>query len=160
LEINTAVVKVPMKEHERENDIKDDIIKDYNFIIRESALLTTVSGFLFGFLLNISINTPKGFGPLDSIVLMISLFAITLAVSLFAMPVVYHHLQYPYRDLEKFKLGSHRFIKFGIVPAAITLYLGLDLGLELGLKLGFPSMNFNYLGIPFAFIYIFFRERK
>jgi hypothetical protein len=45
------------------------------------------------------------------------------------------------------------------------LYLGLDLGLELGLKLGFPSMNFNYLGfiiagIPFAFIYIFFRERK
>ena len=71
LEINTAVVKVPMKEHERENDIKDDIIKDYNSIIRESALLTTVSGFLFGFLLNISINTPKGFGPLDSIVLMI-----------------------------------------------------------------------------------------
>jgi hypothetical protein len=58
-------VKVPMKEHERENDIKDDIIKDYNSIIRESALLTTVSGFLFGFLLNISINTPKGFGPND-----------------------------------------------------------------------------------------------
>ncbi len=66
---------------------------------------------------------------------MISLFAITLAVSLFAMPVVYNHLQYPYRDLKKFKLRSHRFIKFGIVPAAITLYLGLDLGLEPGLKL-------------------------
>jgi hypothetical protein len=155
-----------MEEREREkNDIKDDIIRDYNSIIRESALLTTVSGFLFGFLLNISINTPKGFGPLDSIVLMISLFAITLAVSLFAMPVVYHHLQYPYRDLEKFKLRSHRFIKFGIVPAAITLYLGLDLGLDLGLKLGFPSMNFDYLGfiiagIPFVFIYILFKERK
>ena len=150
---------------EGKNATKDDIIRDYNSIIRESALLTTVSGFLFGFLLNISINTPKGFGPLDSIVLMISLFAITLAVSLFAMPVVYHHLQYPYRDLEKFKLRSHKFIKFGIVPAAITLYLGLELGLELGLKLGFPSMNFDYLGfiiagIPFAFIYIFFRERK
>src|ERR671939_1943350 len=116
------VAKLYMKEHERENnDIKDDIIRDYNSIIRESALLTTVSGFLFGFLLNISINTPRGFGSLDSIVLMISLFAITLAVSLFAMPVVYHHLQYPYRDLEKFKLRSHRFIKFGIVPAAITL---------------------------------------
>jgi hypothetical protein len=76
------------------------------------------------------------------------------------MPVVYHHLQYPYRDLQKFKLRSHKFIKFGIVPAAITLYLGL----ELGLKLGFPSMNFDYLGfiiagIPFAFIYIFFREK-
>ena len=82
------------KEHNNEKYIKDDIIKDYNAIIRESALLTTVSGFLFGFLLNISINTPKGFGPLDSIVLMIALFAIPLAVSLFAMPVVYHHLQY------------------------------------------------------------------
>jgi hypothetical protein len=44
-----AVVKLTMKEHERENNIKDDIIKDYNSIIRESALLTTVSGFLFGF---------------------------------------------------------------------------------------------------------------
>jgi hypothetical protein len=95
---------------------------------------------------------------------MISLFAITLAVSLFAMPVVYHHVQYPYRDLEKFKLRSHRFIKFGIIPAAITLYLGLELGLQL-LKLGFPSMNFDYLGfiiagIPFAFIYFLFRQRK
>jgi hypothetical protein len=51
-----------MEEPERENnDIKDDIIRDYNSIIRESVLLTTVSGFLFGFLLNISINTPKGF---------------------------------------------------------------------------------------------------
>jgi hypothetical protein len=68
---------------------------------------------------------------------MISLFAITLAVSLFAMPVVYHHVQYPYRDLEKFKLRSHRFIKFGIIPAAIILYLGLELGLQLGLNLDF-----------------------
>jgi hypothetical protein len=75
-----------MKEHERGiNDIKDDIIRDYNSIIRDSALLATVSGFLFGFLLNISLNAPRGFGPLDSIVIMISLFAITLAVSLFAM---------------------------------------------------------------------------
>jgi hypothetical protein len=126
-----TVAKQHMEEHEKENnDIKDDIIRDYNSIIRESALLTTVSGFLFGFLLNISLNTPKGFGPLDSIVLMISLFAITLAVSLFAMPVVYHHLQYPYRDLEKFKLRSHRFIKFGIVPAAITLYSWIGAGFK------------------------------
>ena len=57
---NTAAAKTSMKEHERENnDIKDDIIRDYNSIIRESALLTTVSGFLFGFLLNISINTQR-----------------------------------------------------------------------------------------------------
>jgi hypothetical protein len=95
---------------------------------------------------------------------MIPHFAITLTVSLFAMPVVYHHLQYPHRD-QKFKLRSHKFVKFGIVPAAITLYLGLELRLELGLKLGFASMNFDYFGfiiagIPFAFIYIFETESR
>jgi hypothetical protein len=61
------------------NDIKDEIIRDYNSIITESAPLTTISGFLFRFLLNISLNMPRGFSPLDSIVLIISLFAITLA---------------------------------------------------------------------------------
>ena len=25
------------------------------------------------------------------------------------MPVIYHHLQYPYKNLEKFKVRSHRF---------------------------------------------------
>src|SRR5919202_1807900 len=107
-----------------QEEAKEDVIKDYDSVIRESSLLTTVCGFLFGFLLNISINTPKGFAAEDSIVLMIALFSITFAVAFFAMLVVYHHLQYPYSDLEKFKLRSHKFVKFGIVPAAFTLYLG------------------------------------
>lgn len=86
------------------DNIKDDKIRqtngenDFNnqsTILKESALLTTVSGFLFGFLLNISINTPVGFTEEDSIILMIALFCITFAISLFVMPVVYHHLQYP-----------------------------------------------------------------
>ena len=34
-----------------EEDVKDDVIKDYDSVIRESSLLTTVCGFLFGFLL-------------------------------------------------------------------------------------------------------------
>src|SRR5215212_8164211 len=156
-----AEVLTAGEEQTKRNGIKDDLVKDYDAIIRESALLTTASGFLFGFLLNISINTPTGFTTIHSIVLMIALFSITLAVSFFAMPVVYHHLQYPYSDLEKFKLRSHKFVKFGIVPAALTLYLGLDLGL----KLGFPSINTGYLAfmlaaIPFIFIIILFRERK
>ena len=67
------------KEQNGEN-VKNDIIKDYNSILRESALLASISGFLFGFLLNISVNTPKGFAAGDSIVLMIALFSITFAV--------------------------------------------------------------------------------
>jgi hypothetical protein len=162
---SVAQVLTADEEQTKRNGIKDDLVKDYDAVMRESALLTTASGFLFGFLLNISINTPKGFTTVHSIVLMIALFSITLAVSFFAMPVVYHHLQYPYTDLEKFKLRSHKFVKFGIVPAAFTLYLGLYLGLDLGLKLGFPSINTSYLAfilaaIPFIFIFVFFRERK
>jgi hypothetical protein len=91
--------------------VKDDVIKHYDRLIRESSLLTTaVCGFLFGFLLlNISINTPQGFAAEDSIILLVALYSIS-----FAMPVVYHHLQYPYTDLEKFKLRAHRFMGFGI----------------------------------------------
>jgi hypothetical protein len=147
------------------NAVKDDIIKDYDSIIRESSLLTTVCGFLFGFLLNISINTPRGFTAEDSFILMIALYSISFAVSFFAMPAIYHHIQYPYKDLEKFKLRAHRFMKFGIVPATITLYLGLVLGMKFGIHLGFNSLNVDYVAfllaaVPFLFIYIFFRERK
>ena len=82
------------------------------------------------------------------------------------MPVVYHNIQYPYSNLEKFKKRSHNFVVFGLVPAGITLYLGLLLGLKLGIKLGIPSPGYiDYLLvflalIPFAIAYIAFKERK
>jgi hypothetical protein len=148
-----------------QEEAKEDVIKDYDSVIRESSLLTTVCGFLFGFLLNISINTPKGFAAEDSIILLVALYSISFAVSFFAMPAMYHHLQYPYRDLEKFKLRSHRFMRFGIAPAAFTLYLGLVLGMKFSLHLGFTSLHIDNIAfvlaaLPFVFIYVFFRERK
>jgi hypothetical protein len=69
-----------------EEEVKHDVIKDYDSVIRESSLLTTVCGFLFGFLLNISINTPQGFAAEDSIILLVALYSISFAVSFFAMP--------------------------------------------------------------------------
>jgi hypothetical protein len=54
---------------------------------------------------------------------MISLYSISFALSFFVMPIIYQHIQYPYKDIDKFKIRSHRFIKFGISPGAITLYL-------------------------------------
>ena len=149
-----------------EDEVKDDVIKHYDSVIRESSLLTTVCGFLFGFLLNISINTPQGFAAEDSIILLVALYSISFAVSFFAMPVIYHHLQYPYRDLEKFKLRTHRFMRFGIAPAAaFTLYLGMVLGMKFSLHLGFTSIHIDNIAfvlaaLPFVFIYVFFRERK
>jgi hypothetical protein len=59
----------------------------------------------------------------------VALFSITIAASLFAMPVIYHHLEYPYTNLEKFKARSHRFTIFGLIHSGITLYLGIEIAL-------------------------------
>jgi hypothetical protein len=153
-------------ERDKDRHNEDELIKDYNAILRESTLLTTVSGFIFGFIFNTTLNAPKGFSSIDGIILTIALFTSTCALSLFVMPVVYHNIQYPYRDIEKFKKRSHTFISFGLIPAAVTLYLGLLLGLKLGLKLGFPYINYiDYLSpflalIPFGIVFVAFKERK
>lgn len=112
---------------------------------------------MFGFLLEISINTPDDFASGDKIILLLSLFSITIAASLFVMPVIYHHLQYPYKDLDKFKIRSHRFIVFGLIPAGITLFLGLELALSSILD-RFPA--FILAAVPFVLVYILFRMRK
>jgi hypothetical protein len=84
-----------MNEKEKsKEEVKDDIVKDYDIVLRESSVLTSVSGIIFGFLLNISINSPDGFTVEDSLILMISLYSISFAVSFFVMPIVYHHIQY------------------------------------------------------------------
>jgi ABC-type uncharacterized transport system permease subunit len=136
---------------------EDRLAQGYDTILKESALLTTFAGILFGFLLEISINTPTDFALGDKIILLLSLFSITIAASLFVMPVIYHHIQYPYKDLDKFKIRSHRFIVFGLIPAGITLFLGLELALS-SLLDRFPA--FMLAAIPFVVVYILFRMRK
>lgn len=152
------------KENLSKEDVKDDVIHDYDSVLKESGVLTSVSGIVFGFLLSISINPPNGFRREDSIILMISLYSISFAVSFFVMPIVYHHIQYPYKDINKFNIRSHRFIKFGLIPGAITLYLCLALGLKFGLhaSVGIYYEHISYLLaiVPFIFVYIFFKMRK
>ncbi len=141
-----------------ENTDKDKLISDYGSIIRESALLTTFSAFLFGFLLNISIAYSSGFDLPDKIIILVALFSITMSISFFIMPVIYHHLQYPYMDFKKFKERSHRFTLFGLIPAMLTLFLGLELAMT--------SLVQNHLvalllgTIPFVLIYVFYRLRR
>jgi ABC-type uncharacterized transport system permease subunit len=138
-------------------DDDDKLIRRYDTILKESALLTTFSGILFGFLLNISVNTPSTFTTIDVIILIIALYSITVAASLFVMPVVYHHVQYPYGDLSKFKIRSHRFILSGLVPAGITLYLGLELAIHS--RLG-TIESFILASFPFILVYFLFKTRK
>lgn len=70
------------------SDKDDRLTQRYDTILKESALLTTFSAILFGFLLNISVNTPSTFVPIDIIILIIALYSITVASVLFVMPVV------------------------------------------------------------------------
>ena len=65
-----------------DEDVKKDndrLIQHYDTILKESALLATFAGILFGFLLQISINTPRYFTSFDKAILLVALFSITIA---------------------------------------------------------------------------------
>ena len=53
-----------MNENENQKkEVKDDIVKDFDSVVREGSVLSSVSGIIFGFLLNISINSPRSGKP-------------------------------------------------------------------------------------------------
>ena len=139
-----------------DNNTKDRLLRDYDTVLKESAILTRVGGMVFGFLQNISVRGTNQLIFQEKVILILALFSITIAASLFVMPVIYHHLQFPYSDLDKFKRRAHRFIVIGLVPTFFTLYLGIVLALfPLIDKLGY------FIGIlPFALVYVFYRMRK
>lgn len=135
----------------------DKLVQRYDTILKESALLSTFSGILFGFLLNMAINVPNNFAFDDKLTLIVALYSTTVAASLFVMPVVYHHLQYPYGNFDKFKSRSHTFILLGLIPAGITLYLGLELAIH---SLLGSIESFILASLPFILVYFLFRGRK
>ena len=135
---------------------KDRLLRDYDSVIRESALLTTFTGILFGFLLTISVQSAGEFSVIDRITLLVAIFSITVAISLFVLPVVYHHMQYPYKDLEKFKERVHKFMIFGFIPTGVTLYLCLVLSLSSIIS----EVAFLLAAIPFVLVYVLFLKRK
>lgn len=145
---------------------KDKLISNYDSIIRESALLATVAGILFGFLLNISISPPEEFEFADKIILLVALFSITVAILLFSMPVIYHHLQFPYSNFDKFQLRSHKFIVYGSIPFFFTLYLSLTLAISVFLDLPYTIVpirdlfSFALSLVPFVTLLILYKMRK
>ena len=141
----------------RNEEARDRLVQDYGTVLRESAVLTAFAGILFGFLFEAATSAPGSLAFADRVSLLVALFSITVAISLFVMPVIYHHLQYPYRDIEKFKQRSHHFIVFGLIPAGITLYLGLEIALASVMDAGYA---FALAAVPFVMVYIFFRLRK
>lgn len=139
------------------HEMDDKLVQRYDTILKESALLSTFSGILFGFLLNMAINVPNNFEFDEKLTLIVALYSTTVAASLFVMPVVYHHLQYPYGSLDKFKSRSHTFIILGLIPAGLTLYLGLELAIH---SLLGSIESFILASLPFILVYFLFRARK
>jgi hypothetical protein len=139
-----------------EEDVRDALVKDYGTALRESTLLTTFSGLLFGFFLNISITSAKQFTFSYKIIILIALFNIMIAMCLFVMPVIYHHIEFPYRDVTKFIRRSHRFIVFGFLPTGISLYLGMVLAFSQIIN------DYAYLVavVPFLLVLVLFQMRK
>ena len=138
------------------NDDRDELLTDYNAIIRESALVIAFTGILFGFLLNMSVSFAESFTLVNQITLMVAIFSITIAISLFILPVVYHHINFPYRDLEKFKRRAHRFMLFGFIPTGITLYLSLEIALSSFIGISAFALS----AVPFVLVYVLFLKRK
>jgi hypothetical protein len=108
-------------------------------------------------MLNISINPPDNFSYIDKILLLITLYAITIAACLFVMPIIYHHLQYPYYDFEKFRKRSHRFILYGLIPVGITLIIALGISSSLLIN---KSFFIPLSLIPFILIIVLYLKRK
>jgi Family of unknown function (DUF6328) len=137
-------------------DDHDRLLTDYNAIIRESSLLIAFTGILFGFLLNIAVSYAGKLAPIDQIATMAAIISITVAISLFIMPVVYHHLEYPYADLEKFKIRAHRFMLFGFIPTGLTMYLSLAIALSS--FIGYFA--FGVALLPFLLVYGLYLKRR
>jgi hypothetical protein len=72
------------------------------------------------------------------------------------MPVIYHHVQFPYSDVDQFKKRAHRFVLFGLIPTIVTLYLGMILAFSPLID----TLAYFVAGLPFVFVYILYRMRK
>ena len=72
--------------HRDEDDpSKDRLVRDYDTVLKESAVLTSYDVILFAFLLNTSVKGANQLAYDVKIILVLALFSITISVSLFVM---------------------------------------------------------------------------
>ena len=99
-------------------------------MMRGSAILIAGSSILFGFLLNIMLTSVKSPSFIDGIILLISIYSATIAISLFIMPVVFFQRHYEVFDIEKFLSKSKKYLLGGVTLLMLTMYLTLVLSLH------------------------------
>jgi hypothetical protein len=123
---------------------RDAIVADYRTLLSELALLTTISVLLFGFLLTAALRESRS--RLEEWIMVAALVIVASATLIFAMPVVYHRLQFPYENWEKFQRRAHGFITIGFPVFVAGFYLSLTLAVWDELS----GAGFAVAGVPLA----------
>lgn len=120
--------------------------------MRGSAIMIAGSGILFGFLLNIRLTSFKFPNFIDAIILLVSIYSVTIAISFFIMPVIFYQKHYQMFHIEKYLSKSKKFLLAGAALMMLTMFLTLGLALHIGI--GFEAEEFLLAALPFIFIAI------
>lgn len=147
---------------DRADSIGKSQTEHYNRVsasLRVSAVLSSVTGLLFGFLLDIAVNNPSYFSLNDRAILLTSLFSVTFATTLYILPILYYQIHFKIIDVqsvERLLFKTKAFIIRGTIWLEVTLYLCLILALERTLS---TPIAFGTSEIPFIFIMYQFSRR-
>jgi hypothetical protein len=124
--------------------------------MRWCQILASASSIFFGFLLNIAVDPPSYFTFFDNVILLAALYAVTVATTMFILPVIFHATHYRKLDVERFLLRAKEPVLIGIFCVMLAMYLGL--GLALSSKLP-GQIAYSLPSLPFIFIFFeFFRH--
>jgi hypothetical protein len=144
------------------NPIKSTSTERYDRMgaaMRWSQILASASSIFFGFLLRSAVNPPSYFRSFDDASLLIALYTVTIATTMFLIPVIYHARHYRKLDVEGFLYWAKKPIRLGIFCVMLAMCLGLGLALSSFAKL--PNLiAYSLAFLPLIFILIqFFRHK-
>lgn len=108
---------------------KKDIAHRLGDIQSEIRTLTGIIGIMFGFLLATTFSA-QNLTELENYLLIGALFCSILSLGIFTLPIIYHHLKFPYVELNKFMNRVHRFTIIGFIPFTLTFVFSTSLALE------------------------------
>jgi hypothetical protein len=132
---------------------RDGLVENYRTILNELSLLTTVSVLLFGFLLAAPGIASSDF---EEWVYAIALVLVATSTLVFLLPVAYHHMQFPYRNFEKFQARTHNWLRFGLPLLGAGFYLSL----ALATSRTFNEASIVIAALPLLAMLAFFLTRK
>jgi len=99
-----------------------DVARALSDVLAELRTLLTVAGVIFGFLLTASIYQVS-FPPAKQALFVSAIIASVLSIGILSIPIIYHHVQFPYTNKEKFIARSHQFITLAFAPFILMFFL-------------------------------------